>query len=123
VAFETDLPRIEDFRPGDPFGGVSVNCQRFISNPSDPHPGAHCVKPPPQSRFYPFYSTATLSGTCNWQLGGAYIPGTTNRFGGVSQWGPLLVNRYPGTDSGGNPAISTRFNDFRQVLSSNPCPA
>ncbi|HEY7282959.1 MAG TPA: hypothetical protein VID47_15340 [Actinomycetota bacterium] len=122
VAFEADLPRIEDFRPDAPFGGVTVNCQRFISNPSDPHPGQDCVKPPPQSRFYPTYSTGTLNGQCTWQLGGKYLPGTTNRFGGINEWGPLLVNRYPGTDSSGSPAVSTRFNNFRQVLPQNPCP-
>jgi len=122
VAFEADLPRIEDFRPDAPFGGVQFNCQRFIVNPSDPHPGAHCVKPPPQSRFYPFYSTTTLGGKCNWQEGGPYLP-ATERFGGVKEYGPLLVNRYPSTDDQGNPAISTRFNDFRNIVSHNPCPA
>jgi hypothetical protein len=128
MAFEADLPRIEDFRPDAPFGGVQVNCQRFITNPSnvpapaDPHPGKDCVKPPPQSRFYPFYSTATVAGQCNWQFGGRYLPGTTKRFGGVKEYGPLLVNDYPTTDTNGNPAVTLRFNDFRQILASNPCP-
>jgi hypothetical protein len=123
VAFEADLPRIEDFRPDEPFGGVTASCQRFITNPSDPHPGAHCVKPPPQSRFYPFFSTATYGSTCAWQEGGAYLPNTTKLFGGVREYGDLLVNTYPTTDARGNPAVSSRFNNFRQVLSVNPCKA
>ena len=119
VAFEADLPRIE---ADVAFGGVNFVCQRFITNPSDPHPGKHCVKPPPQSRFYPFYSTTNLAGQCNWQEGGKYLP-ATNRFGRVKEYGPLLVLDYPTTDSSGNPAVTTRFNDFRQIISSNPCPA
>ena len=122
VAFEADLPRIEDFRPDSPFGGVVASCQRFIVNPADPSPGAHCVKPPPQSRFYPFYSTTDLNGRCNWQEGGAYLT-ATHRFGGIKEYGDLLVNKYPSTDTGGHPAVSSRYNDFRQILSSNPCPA
>jgi hypothetical protein len=123
VAFEADLPRIEDFRPDSPFGGVRFNCQRFIQNPADPNPGAHCVKPPPQSRFYPTYSTANIKGNCRWQLGGPYLPHTVNRFGGIAEWGPLLVNTYPSTNGSGNPAVSTRYNDFRKILSNNPCRA
>ena len=122
AAFEVDLPRIEDFRPDDPFGGVTQNCQRFITNPSDPNPGQGCVLPPPQSRFYPFYSTTMVNGRCMWQEGGQYLP-STNRFGGVKEWGTLLVNRYPGHDAHGNLAISTRYNDFRQILDANPCRA
>ena len=122
VAFEVDLPRIEDFRPDSPFGGVLASCQRFITNPSDPQPGRNCVKPPPQSRFYPSYSTTIRNGGCIWQEGGPYLP-SNNRFGGIDEWGSLLVNSYPGTDSSGSPAVSTRFNNFRQILAYNPCPA
>ena len=52
--------------------------------------------------------------------GGAFIPGTTNTFGGDSaaEYGPLLPLVYA-------PAIGrgqvTRFNDFRNVMSTNPC--
>jgi hypothetical protein len=123
MAFETDLPRIEDVRPDDPFGGVTESCQRFITDPADAHPGAHCVNPPPQSRFYPFYSTAMVDGRCMWQEGGPYLPHTTKLFGGVREYGDLLVNTYPTTDGRGNPAVSSRFNNFRQVLSVNPCKA
>ena len=56
---------------------------------------------------------------CFWQLGGAHITGTTNTFGGSSaaEFGPLLFLDYPGP--GFTPIHRT--NDFRQVLSNNPC--
>jgi len=122
VAFEADLPRIEDFRPDDPFGGVPQSCQRFIVNPSDPNPGANCVLPPPQSRFYPFYSTTMVGGHCMWQEGGRYLR-STNEFGGVHEFGSLLVNRYAGVNASGKLVVSRRYNDFRQILSGNPCRA
>jgi len=105
AAFETDLPRIE----AADFGGI---CDR--------NTGENCVNPPPGTNFYPIYSTrADPSVGCFWQLGGPYIPGTTNTFGGNStaEFGPLLFLDYPG------PGLTPihRTNDFRQVLSSNPC--
>ena len=112
IAFEADLPRIE---AGD-FGG---NCNRFT--------GVGCVNPPPGSNFYPIYSTGSstenpsANGHCVWQLGGTELKGTTNTFGGNSsaEFGPLLFSFYPNA----NPAIRLRTNNFRNVLSSNPCPA
>jgi hypothetical protein len=112
VAFEADLPRIE----AADFGGI---CNRFT--------GANCVNPPPGSNFYPIYSTGTSTlnpnsnGHCVWQLGGPYIKGTTNTFGGNSaaEYGPLLFSFYPNP----NPAIRLRTNNFRNVMDSNPCPA
>ncbi len=112
VAFEADLPRIE----AADFGG---NCDRFT--------GANCVNPPPGANFYPIYSTGTstqtpsATGHCVWQFGGPYIKGTTNTFGGDSaaEFGPLLFSFYPNP----NPALRLRTNNFRRVLSSNPCPA
>jgi hypothetical protein len=76
------------------------------------------VNPPPGANFYPFYSTGSAGGQCVWQLGGPYIPGTTNRFGGNStlEFGSLLFSTYP-TPGG---AIH-RTNNFRNVLGSNPC--
>jgi len=115
VAFEADLPRIE-FDTNPP-------CQRHISNPADPRPGTGCVDPPVGANFYPLYTTTQMSntGNCIWQLGGANIPGTTNEFGGSSttEFGPLLALSYPAP--GGVPTF--RYNDFRNVLGSNPCPA
>ena len=119
VAFETDLPRIE----APDSGGI---CNRFT--------GADCVNPPPGSNFYPIYSTARTNGlepaasptlaraaSCVWQLGGPYLKGTTNTFGGTSaaEFGPLLFSFYPSP----NPAVRLRTNNFRNVLGTNPCPA
>jgi hypothetical protein len=112
TAFETDLPRIE----AADFGGI---CDRIT--------GIGCTNPPPGAQFYPIYSTGTSTmnpshnGHCVWQLGGPDIPGTTDTFGGNStaEYGPLLFSFYPGP----NPATRLRTNNFRQVLSSNPCPA
>ena len=107
VAFEADLPRIEiaSLSPNN-------NCNRTT--------GAGCVNPPNGADFYPFYTTGTSGGQCVWQLGGAGIPGTTNTFGGNSSaaFGPLLFFTYP-TPAGPN----VRTNNFRNTLSSNPCPA
>ena len=99
VAFETDLSRIES------------SCDRFNT-------GSGCVNPPPGASFYPIYSTRGDPGECLWQLGGPYIPGTLNTFGGNStaEYGPLLQLHYA-SPSGDSP----RYNDFRQVLSNNPC--
>jgi hypothetical protein len=109
VAFEADLPRIEA-------SSVSTNnvCNRTT--------GAGCVNPPNGASFYPIFTTrdGNEGFGCLWQLGGAYIPDTTDTFGGTSasEYGPLLLLTYPGG------ATSTqRYNDFRQVLSVNPCPA
>jgi len=110
VAFEADIPRVE-------FDTIPP-CQRHISNPADPNPGAGCVNPPVGANFYPIYSTGTVGGQCVWQLGSATIPGTTNDFGGtsVTEYGPQLVLTYPSV--GGPQQI---LENYRQVLSSNPC--
>jgi hypothetical protein len=105
VAFEADLPRIE----AADFGG---NCNRST--------GANCVNPPPGANFYPLYTTRNNSEVgCFWQLGGTNIPGTKNTFGGSSatEFGPLLFLDYPGP--GFTPIHRT--NDFRNILSNNPC--
>jgi hypothetical protein len=113
AAFEADLPRIEF--------ATSPPCQRHISNPADPSPGTGCVNPPAGATFYPFYSTTSVGGQCQWQLGGQFIPGTTNNFGGNSaaEFGPLLSLAYPAAN--GQPTF--RYNNFRNVLGSNPCQA
>jgi hypothetical protein len=111
VAFEADMPRIEQF--------TTPPCQRHVANPRDPNPGAGCVNPPRGAKFYPFFTTTGSGTSCLWQEGGANIPGTTNTFGGSSaaEFGPLLFLDYPGP--GFTPIHRT--NDFRQVLPSNPC--
>ena len=113
VAFETDLPRIE-FATNPP-------CQRHLSNPADPNPGQGCVNPPAGADFYPFYSTRSDDGACRWQEGGPFIPGTVNDFGGSSkaEFGTVLLALF-------YPAVNIMpqyiFEDFRQILSTNPCP-
>lgn len=112
VAFEADLPRIES--------NTNPPCQRHVSNPADPSPGTGCVNPPTGANFYPLYSTRG-GGDCTWQLGGANIPGTDNTFGGSStrEFGALLELSYPAATPPGS--VTVRFNNFRQVLSDNPC--
>jgi hypothetical protein len=114
VAFETDLPRVES--------NTNPPCQRHVSNPADAHPGSDCVNPPAGANFYPFFST-TGGSTCTWQEGGPNIPGTNKSFGGSSgaEFGPLLQLAYPAATPPGS--VSVRYNNFRQVVSSNPCPA
>jgi hypothetical protein len=105
VAFENDLPRIEDNDT------LAAPCNRTT--------GANCVNPPPGAAFYPFYTTRNVASVCAWQLGGANIPGTTREFGGSSkaEYGPLVQLAYPNV---GNVPVF-RYNDFRQVLPNNPC--
>jgi hypothetical protein len=113
VAFETDLPRIET--------NTNPHCQRFITNPSDPAPGQGCINPPKGADFYPIYTTRVSEDGCQWQLGGANLPFILENFGGTStaEYGSLLPLLYPGTD--GQPSF--RYNDFRNILDNNPCPA
>ncbi len=105
VGFETDLPGIE-----------------YATHPAcNQRTGEGCANPPPRASFYPFYSTTTLGGVCFWQLGGDYIPGTTNDFGGSPQaaFGSLVPLVYA-TSKGGSVSL---YEDFRRILSNNPCPA
>jgi hypothetical protein len=108
IAFETDLPRIEaaDAQDEPPF------CDRTT--------GANCVNPPRGAAFYPFFTTGFHRGTCTWQEGGNFIPGTIRHFGGSSttEFGPLLKTVYP---SVGFTTIE-RFNNFNSGDMPNPCP-
>ncbi len=104
MAFEADLPRIE-FSTCDRNTGVGCT---LIPSTDDGMPAV----------FYPFYSDRMTSDGCVWQLGN-HIPGSMNDFHQNQQYGTLLNLTY--TALGGGP--TTRYNDFRQVLSSNPCPA
>jgi hypothetical protein len=53
--------------------------------------------PPNGAQFYPFFTTGIHDGTCTWQEGGNYIPGTVDHFGGNSttKFGPPLHTLYP----------------------------
>ena len=116
MAFESNISRSES---DDTAFRVDVFCQRHITNPADPHPGVGCVNPPPNSNFYPFYTTISSAGACWWQQGGPYIPGTTNKFGGsaAKEYGPLRVISYPTAPFG---TVTTRYNDFRSEHDHEP---
>jgi hypothetical protein len=77
------------------------------------------VNPPNGAQFYPFFTTGTANGTCVWQQGGGFIPGTTNTFGGSSttEYGPLLQTVYP------EAGFTTKrlFNNFNSGDMANPC--
>ena len=113
VVFEADLPRIEaaDSQFNPPF------CNRTT--------GENCVNPPAGAAFYPFYTTRMDHGTCTWQEGGNFIPGTINHFGGSSTtaYGPLLLTPYqvPITRPT-RPVSAYRYNNFQNDLGGNPCP-
>jgi hypothetical protein len=98
AAFEADLPAIE---PG-----------------CDVTTGSGCTLIPitddgVPANFYPFFTTASVKGTCNWQFGNV-IPGNGNNFGRNSQYGSLLPNDY--LQFGGGGATQVRFEDFRGVI-------
>jgi hypothetical protein len=103
AAFEADLPRIE-----------FNTCNRTT--------GAGCTLIPTTdsgtpAAFYPFFSTRTASGTCNWQFGNS-MPGNTNEFGQNNQYGSLLKSTY--LKFGGGGATNQVYNNFRGVIA-NPC--
>jgi len=108
IAFEADLPRIEasDSQDNPPF------CDRTT--------GANCVNPPNGAQFYPLYTTASQHGSCVWQQGGKFIPGTTNTFGGSSttEYGPLLRTVFPDVGF----TTTTVIENFNSGDMRNPCP-
>jgi hypothetical protein len=105
VAFEANLPRIE----AADFGG---NCNRTT--------GAGCTNPPPNANFYPIYSIQADERSCVWNLGGPFIPGTVNSFGGnsVTEYGALFTSIFPSTK--GPQGI---IENYRRILPFNPCRA
>jgi hypothetical protein len=108
AAFETDLPAVEGY------------CNVLT--------GAGCTNPPVGDNgtaFYPFFSTGTaITGNkkaCVWDEGGPNIKDATNNFGGSSTtaYGPLLALNFVSSVS--PTGTVTAFEDYRNVLSSNPC--
>jgi len=98
IQFEADLPAIEE------------TCDTVT--------GAGCVNPPPGAAFYPFYSTRLDGGTCSWQEGGNFIPGTLNNYGGSSaEFGTLLLTTHPA--AGFTPIH--RFENFNSGDMPNGC--
>lgn len=112
VAFESDMPRIE--------AATNPPCQRHLSNPADPNPGAGCVNPPVGADFYPIFTIRFDEDGCRWQEGGPFIPATLFNFGGNSktEYGDILALTYPAAN--GQPRQI--YEDFRRVLPFNPCP-
>jgi hypothetical protein len=100
IAFEADLPRIEP------------TCDR--------NTGAGCTNPPAGAQFYPFYTTTFDHGSCTWQEGGKFIPGTINHYGGSStaEFGHLIRTVYPA------PGFTTVsfINNFNSGDLPNGCP-
>lgn len=102
MGFEADLPAIE-----------FPVCNRMT--------GDHCTLIPVNddgkpANFYPFFSTGASARGCVWRIGND-MPGQITDFGRNSQFGNLLKLAYTGP--GGTPM--SLFNNFRQVLSYNPC--
>jgi hypothetical protein len=104
VAFEADLPAIED------------------SSVCDVLSGNGCVNPPPGALFYPIYTTTQRDEECWWQFGGAHIPRTTNNFGGSSAtefstiFGEVVES---GTRS--HPSSFLYYGNYHRILPNNPC--
>jgi hypothetical protein len=82
--------------------------------------GANCVNPPAGAACYPFLRARNANGTCTWQKGGPFIPGTTNSFGGSAhaEFGPLLATVYPAA----GPSTVTLFNNINSGDQANPLP-
>jgi hypothetical protein len=104
---------------------LSVDLPRIESNTCDRDTGTGCTHIPTTddgtpALFYPYFSIAGGPSACVWQLGGA-IPGTTNDFGGVAGYGVLTHARY--LLFGGHGVTVRRYNVFRNLMRTNPCPA
>ena len=104
AAFETDTPRIED-------GSLADNCDRFTGHGCTLIPITDDNKP---AAFYPWFSSGTQGTQCTWTIGQDVPRFTTNDYGGIRQYGSLLRVNY---------IDEPRFNDFRNILPTNPCPA
>jgi len=87
----------------------------LIPTTDDPDPSGAGFQP---AAFYPFFSIGSGVEGCTWRLGN-HLPNSSNDFGQNAQYGTLLNITY--TTIGGGP--TTRYNDFRQIFSSNPCKA
>ncbi len=110
VAFETSLPDNEAVS--------NPSCNVFAA-------GRGCTNPPHGARFYPIFSIAVAQAPCVWKLGGPHIPGTTNNFGGTStaEFGALLSATRIGPITPTRPKGSSflETDNFRRILSNNPC--
>ncbi len=112
TAFETDLPDLEN--------NINQEGGQFCNQDT----GAGCVVPPDGAAFYPFFTTTVRDGTCTWQEGGNFIPGTINHFGGSAkaEYGQLLRVDFPVVGANGAPTTSSAFEDNNSGDLRNPCP-
>jgi len=101
-AFETDLPAIES------------TCNTATGDGCTLIPTTDTGQP---AAFYPFYTTSRGFSGCEWEAGNN-IPGQISNFGENNQYGQLLPQTYT-TEGGG---YNVQFNDFKNILSKNPCP-
>jgi hypothetical protein len=104
AGLEADLPRIE-----------FNTCNRLTGSGCTLIPTTDDGQP---ASFYPYFSIASHSGQCVWQLGDR-IPGTTNDFGRNAGYGNIIAPPYLLFGGGGK--VVHRYNDFRNVFSANPC--
>jgi hypothetical protein len=102
VAFEADLPAVEQTCNRNTGAGCTLIPQTDTGQPAE---------------FYPFFTTANVRGSCNWQFGND-IPGEISNFGRNAQYGSLLPLTYLRFGGGGSTQV--RFNDFRGIIP-NPC--
>jgi hypothetical protein len=104
VAFEADLPAIED------------------SSVCDVLSGNGCVNPPPGALFYPIYTTSQRDEECWWQFGGAHIPGTTNNFGGSSATEfSTIFGEVAESGTRSHPSSFLYYGNYHRILPNNPC--
>ncbi|HEY3834899.1 MAG TPA: hypothetical protein VGO03_21600 [Acidimicrobiia bacterium] len=109
VAFESDAPAIEDHADSPP-----NNCNIATGGGCTRIPLADYHGP---ATFYPYYSSGSALGGCAWTVG-QDVPGfSTNDYGKVGQYGPLLFSTF---NSGGQ--VQRASFDFRNILPNNPCP-
>jgi hypothetical protein len=101
-AIETDLPAVESTCNTETKAGCTLIPQTDSGQPA---------------AFYPFYSTSGTPNGCYWEIGN-HVPGEIDDFGANAGYGGLFPNTYT-TQGGGSRVL---FEDFRNDLSSNPCP-
>jgi hypothetical protein len=108
VAFETDLPRVEEGLYGcDPYNQVDCTLLPITDDGN-------------AAAFYPYYTISSRNNSCIWVYGNT-VPGlTTDNFGKNQQYGTYDYGvQYTGP--GVTPYVKS--DDFRNILGTNPCPA
>jgi hypothetical protein len=101
-ALETDLPAVESTCNVETKAGCTLIPQTDLAQPA---------------AFYPFYTTSSTAGGCAWEIGND-VPGEISNFGRNAGYGTPFPQTY--TTVGGGSRVF--FEDFRNDLSSNPCP-